>query len=79
MAKKNSTKNYGSPAPPNDGQSRDARALEFPDWSGMGPHHNRMSFEQAVEWNDEILALFPPKLNRPAHDAEAKCDVEFVL
>lgn len=57
----------------------DAPGLEFPDWSGMSPHQTRMSFEEACQWNEEMLELFPLKPNRAAFDAEAKCRVEFVL
>jgi len=70
-------KNSSTPVPPNDGQLHDAAALEFPDWSGMAPHIVRMTFAQAVRWNEEMLAMFPPKPNRDAPDADAKCDVEF--
>ena len=38
-----------------------------------------MTFEQAVQWNEEMLAMFPPKPNRAALDADAKCTVEFRL
>jgi hypothetical protein len=72
-------KNSDAPPPPNDGQLHDAGALEFPDWSGMAPHEGQMSFEQAVRWNEEMLAMFPPKPNRAALDADAKCLAEFRL
>ena len=72
-------KNSDEPVPPNEGQSHDAPGLEFPDWSGMVPHEWRMAFEQAVQWNEEMLALFPPKANRAALDADAKCHAEFAL
>ena len=45
----------------------------------MAPHEGRMTFEQAVQWNEEMLAMFPPKPNRAALDADAKCPVEFRL
>ncbi len=67
------------PAPPGDGQLHDGSGLEFPDWSGMVPHEGRMSFEQAVRWNEEMLEMFPPKPNRAALDADAKCHAEFRL
>jgi hypothetical protein len=67
------------PAPPSEGRLHDGPGLEFPDWSGMVPHAGRMSFEQAVRWNEEMLAMFPPKPNRPAMDADAKCHAEFRL
>jgi hypothetical protein len=72
-------KHSSAPVPPNDGQSHDAPGLEFPDWSGMAPHTVLMTFEQAVRWNEEMLSMFPPKPNRAALDADAKCHVEFSL
>jgi hypothetical protein len=36
-----------------------------------------MTFEQAVHWNEEMLAMFPPKPGRAALDADLKCTVEF--
>jgi hypothetical protein len=57
----------------------DAPPLEFPDWSGMAHHKSRLTFAEAVQWNDEMLAVFAPKLNRPARDAASKCDIEFAL
>jgi hypothetical protein len=68
-----------TPVPPNDGQLHDAPDLEFPDWSGMVPHEVRMTFEQAVQWNEEMLAMFPPKPDRAVRDVDAKCLVEFKL
>ena len=64
---------------PNEGQLHDAPGLEFPDWSGMAPHEVHLTFEQAVQWNEEMLATFPPKPNRAALDANARCHVEFKL
>jgi len=72
-------KNSNAPAPPSDGQLHDAPGLEFPDWRGMVRHEGRMSFEQAVRWNEEMLLMFPPKPNRAALDADAKCHAEFKL
>jgi len=72
-------KNYDTPAPTNDSALHDAPALEFPDWSGMLPHRSRMTFEEAVRWNDEMLSLFPRKKISPKLEAERRCDVEFVL
>ena len=72
-------KNSDVPVPPSDGLLHDARGLEFPDWSEMAPHEGRMTLEQAVRWNEEMLAMFPPKPNRAALDADAKCPVEFRL
>ena len=71
--------NSDVPVPPNDGQLHDARGLEFPDWRGMAPHQSRMTFAQAVQWNEEMLEMFLPKPNRATLDAEAKCNVEFKL
>lgn len=70
-------KNYSMPA--NDGVLRDAPGLEFPDWSGMLPHRSRMSFEEAVRWNNEMLSLFAPKQKSPELEAERRCHAEFVL
>jgi len=68
-----------TPVPPGEGQLHDGPGLEFPDWSGMTPHNARMTFEQAVRWNEEMLSLFPPKQDRAARDADTKCTVEFRL
>ena len=68
-----------APVPRSDGQLHDAPDLEFPDWSGMAPHERRLTFEQAVGWNEAMLAMFPPGPNRAALDADAKCPVEFRL
>jgi hypothetical protein len=72
-------KSCATPAPTSDSVLRDAPALEFPDWSGMLPHRNRMTFEQAVRWNDETLALFPPRKRSAKLEAERRCHAEFVL
>jgi hypothetical protein len=57
----------------------DSADLEFPDWNGMRPHRSRMTFEEAVRWNDEMLSQFPAK-NKPPHlEAERRCDTEFIL
>ena len=45
----------------------------------MAPREVRMTFEQAVRWNEEMLSAFPPKPNRAALDADAKCHAEFKL
>lgn len=57
----------------------DAADLEFPDWSGMKPHEIRMTFAEAVRWNDEMLAMFPPKKLSPKLEAERRCHAEFIL
>jgi hypothetical protein len=72
-------KNYDTPAPMNESILRDAPGLEFPDWSGMKPHRSRMTFEEAVRWNDEMLSLFPSKAQSPKLAAQRRCNVEFVL
>jgi len=72
-------KSCDTPAPTSDGALHDAPGLEFPDWSGMLPHRSRMTFEEAVRWNDEMLSLFPPKKLSPKLEAERRCDVEFRL
>lgn len=79
MATRKSTKSYNTPAPTNDGVLRDAPGLEFPDWSGMLPHHSRKTFEEAVRWNDDMRALFPPRMKSPKLEAERRCYAEFVL
>jgi hypothetical protein len=71
--------NYSTPVPPSEGQLHDAPELEFPDWSGMAPHEARMTFAQAVQWNEEMLAMFPPQPNRGAREADLRCNVEFRL
>jgi hypothetical protein len=53
--------------------------LEFPDWSGQQPHPRRMSFEEACRWNEEMLDLFPPKLERCAERFKTKCPTPFRL
>ena len=72
-------KNYDSPAPTNESVLRDAPGLEFPDWNGMLPHRSRMSFEEAVRWNDEMLSLFAPRKSSPKLEAERRCHTEFIL
>ncbi len=72
-------KSYSAPAPQNDEEMHDSLGLEFPDWSGMLPHESRMPIEEAVRWNEDMLATFPPKPNRAELDARTKCLVEFVL
>lgn len=57
----------------------DAANLEFPDWSGMKPHEIRMTFAEAVRWNDEMLTQFPPKKLSPELEAQRRCHAEFVL
>ena len=57
----------------------DAADLEFPDWSGMKPHEIRMTFAEAVRWNDEMLAQFPPKKLSPELEGQRRCHAEFVL
>jgi hypothetical protein len=72
-------KNYDTPASTIINALRDAPALEFPDWSGMRPHRSRMTFEEAVRWNDDILELFSTKRKSPEVETERRCDAEFVL
>ena len=72
-------KNYDTPAPTNENVLRDAPGLEFPDWSGMLPHRSRMSFEEAVRWNDEMLSLFSPKKKSAKLEMERRCLAEFIL
>ena len=72
-------KNYDTPVPTSDYALRDSPGLEFPDWSGVRPHRSRMTFAEAVRWNDEMLSLFPSKKFPQKLEAERRCDVEFVL
>ncbi|MGD0744810.1 MAG: hypothetical protein ABSA45_06610 [Verrucomicrobiota bacterium] len=72
-------KSCDTPAPTNDSSLRDAPGLEFPDWSGMLPHRSRMTFEEAVRWNDEMRSLFPAKKESPKLEAERRCHEEFIL
>lgn len=73
------TKNYDTPAPTSDYVLRDSPGLEFPDWSGMLPHRSRMTFAEAVRWNDEMLSMFPPKMKSPKMETERRCHAEFIL
>ena len=66
-------------APRDDGQLHDAPDLVFPDWSGMTSHKRHMTFQQAVQWNEEVRELFPPKPSQSARDANTRCYVEFKL
>jgi len=73
----NSSKNYNAPVPQSEAALHDQPALEFPDWSGMAPHRTTMTFAEACKWNEEMLALFPPKPDRADRRAEARCLVPF--
>ena len=70
-------KNSSTPVRRSEGELHDAPGLELPDWSGMAPPDTRMTFGQAVRWNEEMLAMLPPRPNRAALDADAKCLAEF--
>jgi hypothetical protein len=72
-------KSYNAPVPPNDGELHDASGLEFPDWSGMAPHHTKITFEEAVRWNDEMLASFRSRSDQTARRNKVMCDVPFSL
>ncbi len=72
-------KNCDKSAPMNEDVLRDGRGLDFPDWSGMIPHRNRMTFEQAVRWNEEMLTLFPLRKQSAKLEAEQRCHAEFIL
>ena len=72
-------KSCDTPAPMNDDALRDAPALDFPDWSGMLPHRTHKTLEQAVRWNEEMLAMFPPRKRSAKLEAERRCHAEFVL
>ena len=71
--------NYDAPCPSSDALHDREAGLEFPDWSGMAEHWIRLSFGDALRWNDEMRQLFPPKPHRAEDSASAKCPVEFVL
>ena len=45
----------------------------------MLPHRNRMTFEQAVRWNEEMLTLFPLRKQSAKLEAERRCHAEFIL
>ena len=79
MATRKSTRSCGTPAPTSEDVLRDAADLEFPDWNGMQTHRSRMTFEEAVRWNDEMLSQFPPKKSPAKLEAERRCHAEFVL
>lgn len=79
MGMRNSTKSSSALALLSEGILHDAPDLKFPDWSGMALHKSWLTFAEAVRWNDEMLAMFPPKANSAALDAPAKCEIEFTL
>jgi hypothetical protein len=56
----------------------DLEGLSFPDWSGMKAH-TPMSFDQAYKYNQELIAMFPPKPDEEERRWAAKSNVEFVL
>jgi len=58
---------------------RDSPDLEFPDWNGMRPRRSRMSFEEAVRWNGEMLAMFRPRKLSSRLEKERRCHAEFIL
>ena len=70
-----SWKSFGVALPGNNAELHDA-GLEFPDWSGMVSDKVRMGLAEAVQWNEEILSLFP-QAKKSTDDA--RNDVEFVL
>lgn len=70
---------YDTPVPTNETVLRDAPGLEFPDWSGMRPRHSRMTFEEAVRWNEEMLSLFPRREKSLKLEMQRRCHAEFVL
>lgn len=72
-------KSYDTPVPTSESALRDSPPLEFPDWTGMLPHRSRKTFAEAVRWNEEMLARFPPKKRSPKLEAERRCHAEFVL
>ncbi len=79
METRKSMTSYDTPAPTSDSVLHESPGLEFPDWSGMMPHRSRMTFEEAVRWNDEMLSQFPQKKKMPKLEAERRCHAEFIL
>lgn len=79
MATRNSTKNSDLHAATNEGVLHDSAGLEFPDWNGKLPHQSRLTFEQAVQWNEEMLSQFPLERTLRQSDVELPCHVEFFL
>jgi hypothetical protein len=73
----NFMKNCDRPVPTNDGALHDAPGLEFPEWSGMVQRRSGMTFEEAVLWNDSMLAMLPGRKMSDKLEAERRCDVEF--
>ncbi len=72
-------KSCDTPVPTNDDVLCESPVLEFPDWSGMLPHRTHKTFAQAVQWNEAMLALFPPGKRSAKLEAERRCHAEFVL
>jgi len=79
METKNSTTNYNAPAPRTEGALHDALDLEFPDWSGMKPHEVTMTFAEACNWNEQMLAMFPPRPESAERRAKERCRAEFII
>ena len=75
MVEMSSSKSFGAAPPGNNAELHEA-GLEFPDWSGMVSHKVRMGFAEAVQWNEDILFIFPQTKRRTD---DARNDVEFVL
>jgi hypothetical protein len=65
-------------ATPNNPAPR-ASDLEFPDWSGQLPRRSRMTFAEAVRWNEEVRRLFFPNDQKRRRARQSPCPVEFVL
>ena len=56
-----------------------ASDLEFTDWSGQLPRRSRMTFSEAVRWNEEVRKLFSPDDQKHRRARQSPCPVEFVL
>jgi len=59
---RNRTKNSEALALSRDAPASDGLELTLPDWSGKAQHKTRMTFAEAVEWNEEVVALFFSKV-----------------
>jgi hypothetical protein len=78
-ASRNCMKNSNeSAAAKNPATAIDLDGLSFPDWSGM-KDHTPMNFDQAYAYNQELIAMFPPKPDEEARRWARKSNVEFVL
>lgn len=79
MEMKTSTKSFNALAPQSDPAGPDATALELPDWSGLKQHEVTMTFAEACRWNEEMLAMFPPRPDRAERRTEEQWNTPFVM